>query len=137
MTVREQPVCPVHTDFDPLSPAFLADPFAVLDSLPRETPVFYAPSIDYYVVAPKAHARDDDFASVLLVIHDEDPLLPRRRSRQARSGDRARDIDTPLSSPAARRGTGALLPCEHLVPGTASTLGPRDLARSWVSWKRG
>src|SRR5207302_2056060 len=26
------------------------DPFAVLASLPREMPVFYAPSIDYYVV---------------------------------------------------------------------------------------
>ncbi len=42
--------CPVHGDFDPLSPTFLADPFAVLASLPRETPIFYAPSIDYYVV---------------------------------------------------------------------------------------
>ncbi len=50
MTIGKQATCPVHADFDPLSPAFLADPFAVLDSLPRETPVFYAPSIDYYVV---------------------------------------------------------------------------------------
>ena len=40
----------LHADFDPLSPTFLADPFAVLASLPREMPVFYAPSIDYYVV---------------------------------------------------------------------------------------
>jgi len=46
----EQARCPVQADFDPLSPAFLADPFAVLYALPRETPVFYAPSIDYYVV---------------------------------------------------------------------------------------
>lgn len=50
MRIREQAACPVHANFDPLSPAFLADPFAVLDSLPRETSVFYAPSIDYYVV---------------------------------------------------------------------------------------
>jgi cytochrome P450 len=42
--------CPVHAEFDPLSPTFLADPFAVLASVPHETPVFYAPSIDYYVV---------------------------------------------------------------------------------------
>src|SRR5262245_8762835 len=41
---------PVQVDFDPLSPRFLDDPFAVLNSLPRETPVFYAPSIDYYIV---------------------------------------------------------------------------------------
>src|SRR4030095_16794756 len=50
MTINEHGTCPVHADFDPLSPAFLADPFAVLDSIPRETPVFFAPSIDYYVV---------------------------------------------------------------------------------------
>jgi len=42
--------CPVNAGFDPLSPAFLADPFAVLSSLPRNVPVFYALSIDYYVV---------------------------------------------------------------------------------------
>jgi hypothetical protein len=50
MTTPEHAVCPVHADFDPLSPTFLADPFAVLASLPREMPVFYAPSIDHYIV---------------------------------------------------------------------------------------
>jgi cytochrome P450 len=43
-------VCPMHADFDPLSSTFLADPFAVLASLPRDEPVFYASSIGYYVV---------------------------------------------------------------------------------------
>ena len=42
--------CPVHQDFDPLSPEFLADPYAVLAELPDDEPVFYAPSLDYYVV---------------------------------------------------------------------------------------
>jgi cytochrome P450 len=43
--------CPVHESFDPLSPEYLADPYAVLASLPlEEGPVFYAPSIGYYVV---------------------------------------------------------------------------------------
>jgi cytochrome P450 len=47
--------CPVHADFDPLSDEFLADPFAVLADLPvDETPVFYAPSIDYYVITRHA-----------------------------------------------------------------------------------
>ena len=41
--------CVVRADFDPFSPRFLADPFAVMDTV-RGTPVFYAPSIDYYVV---------------------------------------------------------------------------------------
>jgi cytochrome P450 len=40
--------CPVREDFDPLAPDFLADPFAQVDRLP---PVFYAPSIGYYVVS--------------------------------------------------------------------------------------
>ena len=43
--------CPVHADFDPLSPRYLEDPFAVLHDLPvEEEPIFYAPAIDYYVV---------------------------------------------------------------------------------------
>lgn len=53
--------CPVHANFDPLTKSFLDDPFAVLALLPRETPVFYAPSIDYYVVA-----RYADIKSVFL-----------------------------------------------------------------------
>jgi cytochrome P450 len=50
VAIHDQSTCPVHADFDPLSPSFLADPFAVLASCPREMPVFYAPLIDYYVV---------------------------------------------------------------------------------------
>src|SRR5215470_13156527 len=43
--------CPVDESFDPLSPEFLADPYAVMAGLPRaHKPVFYAPSIGYYVV---------------------------------------------------------------------------------------
>jgi hypothetical protein len=37
------PRCPVQADFDPLSPRYLDDPFAVLHELPAgEAPVFYA-----------------------------------------------------------------------------------------------
>jgi cytochrome P450 len=47
--------CPVHADFDPLSPEFLRDPYAVLAALDvEEAPVFYAPSLDYYVVTRHA-----------------------------------------------------------------------------------
>jgi hypothetical protein len=43
--------CPVEPGFDPLAPDFLADPFAVMRSLPlADRPVLYAPAIDYYVV---------------------------------------------------------------------------------------
>lgn len=43
--------CPVNETFDPLSPEFLADPYLALAALaPAEAPVFFAPSIGYYVV---------------------------------------------------------------------------------------
>ena len=45
------PGCPVDGHFDPLSPEFLADPYAVMSALPlARTPVFFAPSIGYYVI---------------------------------------------------------------------------------------
>jgi cytochrome P450 len=55
----------VEREFDPLSPGFLADPFAVMATLPlAERPVFYAPAIDYYVVTRyrdiEAIFSDDD-----------------------------------------------------------------------------
>jgi cytochrome P450 len=44
--------CPVDEAFDPLSHEFLADPYAVIAALPpaAQRPVFFAPSIGYYVV---------------------------------------------------------------------------------------
>jgi len=43
--------CPVDESFDPLAPDFLADPYATLTALPREEqPIFFAPSIGYYVL---------------------------------------------------------------------------------------
>src|SRR5215218_1441712 len=55
MAVYQRPACPVRADFDPLSERFLADPYAVMASLPlAETPVLYAPAIDYYVVTRHA-----------------------------------------------------------------------------------
>jgi hypothetical protein len=61
------PRCPVHSEFDPLSPHYLQDPFAVMSELPaRETPVFYAPAIDWSGAPASSRAR-------LIDIHDEDP----------------------------------------------------------------
>src|SRR5690348_18407680 len=48
----EVPGCPVDESFDPLSAEFLADPYAVMAKRPGGgAPVFFAPSIGYYVVA--------------------------------------------------------------------------------------
>lgn len=47
--------CPVNETFDPLSADFLSDPFTVLAALPRqEQPVFFAPSIGYYILTRHA-----------------------------------------------------------------------------------
>jgi hypothetical protein len=67
------PGCPVHTQFDPLSPRHLEDPFAVLRELALdEAPVFYAPAIDYYVVT-----RYEDIEAIFL---DHDSSRPPPRS---------------------------------------------------------
>jgi cytochrome P450 len=51
MTTATEPGCPVDESFDPLSPEFLADPYSVLAKQPGGgAPVFFAPSIGYYVV---------------------------------------------------------------------------------------
>jgi cytochrome P450 len=51
-TPAPAPDCPVDDAFDPLSASFLADPYAVLAALPspHDRPIFFAPSIGYYVV---------------------------------------------------------------------------------------
>ena len=54
-TTATVPGCPVDESFDPLSPGFLADPYAALARRPGQgSPVFYAPSIGYYVVTSYA-----------------------------------------------------------------------------------
>ena len=51
MTTATDGPCPVNESFDPLSADFLADPYAVMAALPRdEQPIFFAPSIGYYVL---------------------------------------------------------------------------------------
>ena len=47
--------CPVDESFDPLSPEFLADPYAAMAKLSgAEKPIFFAPSIGYYVITSYA-----------------------------------------------------------------------------------
>ena len=54
-TTAAGPGCPVDESFDPLSPEFLADPYTALAGRPEnEAPVFFAPSIGYYVVTSYA-----------------------------------------------------------------------------------
>jgi len=45
------PDYPVNPDFDPLDPDYLADPYPYFARFRSETPVFYAPRIDFWVVS--------------------------------------------------------------------------------------
>jgi cytochrome P450 len=75
------PGCPVRDGFDPLSEHYLADPYAVLAGLPTAgEPVFYAPSIGYYVVTRYAEIeqvfRDPRTYSAAVAQAPLAPLVP-------------------------------------------------------------
>ncbi len=42
--------CPVRHDFDPFAPDYLADPYGYMADVRGQTPVFYSPLIDHWVV---------------------------------------------------------------------------------------
>ena len=53
------PGCSVRESFDPLSPEFLANPYAVMTALDLDgAPVFFAPSIGYYVITRYADIEE-------------------------------------------------------------------------------
>jgi len=107
--------CPVDESFDPLSPAFLADPYAVLAELPLdEAPVFFAPSIGYYVITRYADIeqvfRDPGTYSAAVAQAPLVPLVPEAQQILLAGGHRPQpsmvSLDEPeharLRKPAAR-----------------------------------
>lgn len=81
---RTASACPADDSFDPLSPEFLSDPHAVLASLPpRGIPVFFAPSICYYVITRYADVEEvfkDPAAYFAAVAQAPQARRPRRSS---------------------------------------------------------
>ncbi|MFI5808446.1 cytochrome P450 [Streptomyces sp. NPDC051561] len=61
MTPPETASCPVHQNFDPLGDSYVADPYPIHSAVRDETPAFYAPSIDMWVVT-----RYDDIQKILM-----------------------------------------------------------------------
>ena len=79
-TADRDTTCPVREDFDPLAPEFIADPFGFLCTLREEAPVFYAPSIGYYVATRYADIEsiflDSDTYSAAAAQVPVVPLVP-------------------------------------------------------------
>jgi cytochrome P450 len=114
-TTDAAPGCPVRQSFDPLSERYLADPYEVLAGLPVSgEPVFYAPSIGYYVVARYAEIeqvfRDPQTYSAAVAQAPLAPLVPEAQQILLAGGHKPQpsmvSLDEPeharLRRPAAR-----------------------------------
>jgi cytochrome P450 len=100
--------CPVHADFDPLSPEFLRDPYAVLARLDVEAaPVFHAPTLDYYVVTRYADVEqvflDPATYSAAAAQLPLVALVPEALKILAEGGHRPQPSMVSLDEPAHRR----------------------------------
>ncbi len=115
MTTATVHGCPVDESFDPLSPEFLADPYAAMAKLPgAEKPIFFAPSIGYYVVtsyaAIEAVFRDPATYSAAVAQAPLVPIVPEAQQILLAGGHKPQpsmvSLDEPeharLRKPAAR-----------------------------------
>jgi cytochrome P450 len=115
MTTATEPGCSVDESFDPLSPEFLADPYSVLAKQPGGgAPVFFAPSIGYYVVtsydAVDQVFRDPATYSAAVAQAPLAPIVPEAQQILLAGGHRPQpsmvSLDEPeharLRKPAAR-----------------------------------
>lgn len=107
-TVAVAPGCPVDEGFDPLSADFLADPHAVLAKLPpEERPIFFAPSIGYYVLTRYADIeqvfRDPGSYSAAAAQAPLVPLVPEAQQILLAGGHRPQPSMVSLDEPAHAR----------------------------------
>jgi len=87
MNVEVPVSCPVSRDFDPFSPAFLADPYPALAAMRAEGPVFAVPDLDLWAVT-RAADIDAIFADPVTFssTNNQDPLFPLAPSAIAEMG---------------------------------------------------
>ena len=104
-TTAPAPGCPVDESFDPLSPGFLADPFAVLAAGPRA--LFFAPSIGYYVLTRYADIeevfRDNATYSAAPAQAPLAPLVPQAQRILLAGGHQPQPSMSSLDEPAHAR----------------------------------
>lgn len=140
-TADAAPGCPVLESFDPLSPEYLADPYAVLAALPAAAaPVFYAPSIGYYVVTRYAEIeqvfREPQAYSAAVAQAPLAPLAAEAHRILLAGGHQPQpsmvSLDEPaharLRRPAAR--AFSVRRVTAMIPATEATA----CARCWMPW---
>lgn len=110
MTTPVPPIsCPVEESFDPLSPEFVADPFAVMAALPPASaqPVFFAPSIGYYVLRRYADIeqvfRDHGSYSAAVTQAPLVPLVPEAQQILLAGGHKPQPSMVSLDEPGHAR----------------------------------
>jgi cytochrome P450 len=100
------PGCPVDESFDPLSPEFLADPYAVMAGRLR-APVFFAPSIGYYVLTRYADIeavfRDPATFSAAVAQAPLVPIVPEAQRILLAGGHKPQPSMVSLDEPAHAR----------------------------------
>ena len=102
------PGCPVRADFDPLSPEYLADPYAIMAELPLAAePIFYAPSIGCYVVTRYAEIEqvfsDPQTYSAAFAQTPLAPLTPQAQQILLAGGHKPQPSMVSLDEPAHGR----------------------------------
>jgi cytochrome P450 len=106
-TADRDTTCPVREDFDPLAPEFIADPFGFLCTLREEAPVFYAPSIGYYVATRYADIEsiflDSDTYSAAAAQVPVVPLVPEAAQILSGSGTKPQPSMVSMDPPAHTR----------------------------------
>jgi cytochrome P450 len=84
-TIDQDADHPVNPTFDPLDPDYLSDPYPYFARFRRETPVFYAPKIDFWVVSRYEDVQNvvkdpETFSNVRV----QEPLHPLTEEAQER-----------------------------------------------------
>jgi cytochrome P450 len=106
-TTSTVPGCPVDESFDPLSPEFLADPYAAMTRRPARNPIFFAPSIGYYVVSGYADVeavfRDPATYSAAVAQAPLAPIVPEAQEILLAGGHKPQPSMASLDEPAHGR----------------------------------
>jgi len=108
ITTDRVPRCPVHDDFDPFSPEYQADPYAVFARLPHDQgPVFYARVLDYYVVTGYAEIEEVFLDNATYSAANAQlplvPIVPEAQSILLEGGHTPQPSMVSLDEPAHRR----------------------------------